>query len=248
MRALIGLIRASAGSIRLGDLRRRQRAGTLSGGQQQQLAIGLAKGFNIGTQGGGARQGRSSPPTIGRAPGYRKSSRALVTMYMAKPVLTIKPGDIVEVETLDAFGGSIKSEADIPSEKFSLPFANPQNRPIAVEGAEKGDAVAILIHSIVPRGPQPAGTTVLLASVPVREQSQDDELPAAPQGVRRQTQAGLSQARILVPLVLYHHVWRGAAIDPQTVHRATTQPRIGAPFTSSQAQSVLCLEHWPING
>ena len=26
---------------------------------------------------------------------------------------------------------------------------------------------------------------------------------------------GLSQARILVPLVLYHHVWRGAAIDPE---------------------------------
>ena len=80
----------------------------------------------------------------------------------AKPVLTIKPGDTVEVETLDAFGGSIKSETDIPSEKFSLPFANPQNGPIAVEGAEKGDAVAILIHSIVPRGPQPAGTTVLV--------------------------------------------------------------------------------------
>jgi len=48
--------------------------------------------------------------------------------------------------------------------------------------------------------------------------------------------AGLSQARILVPLVLYHHVWRGAVIDPETVHRATTQPRIGPPFTSSQAQ------------
>ena len=29
---------------------------------------------------------------------------------------------------------------------------------------------------------------------------------------------------------------RGAAIDPETVHRATTGPRIGAPFTSSQAQ------------
>ena len=43
----------------------------------------------------------------------------------AKPVLTIKPGDMVEVETLDAFGGSIKSETDIPSQKFSLPFANP---------------------------------------------------------------------------------------------------------------------------
>jgi len=60
--------------------------------------------------------------------------------------------------------------------------------------------------------------------------------------------AGLSQARILVPLVLYHHLWRGAAIDPETVHRATTQPRIGAPFTSSQAQGARCLEHWAIGG
>jgi len=39
----------------------------------------------------------------------------------ARPVLIIKLGDIVEVETLDAFGGSIKSETDIPSEKFGLP-------------------------------------------------------------------------------------------------------------------------------
>jgi len=28
-----------------------------------------------------------------------------------------------------------------------------RNGPIAVEGAEKGDALAILVHSIVPRGP-----------------------------------------------------------------------------------------------
>ena len=59
--------------------------------------------------------------------------------------------------------------------------------------------------------------------------------------------AGPSQARILVPLVLYHHLWRGAAIDPETLNRATTQPRIGAPFTSSQAQGALCLEHWAIS-
>ena len=58
--------------------------------------------------------------------------------------------------------------------------------------------------------------------------------------------AGLSQARILVPLVLYHHLWRGAAIDPETVHRATTEPRISAPFTSSQAQGALCLAHWAL--
>ena len=34
--------------------------------------------------------------------------------------------------------------------------------PIAIEGAEKGDVLAVYIHSIYPRGPQPAGTTALI--------------------------------------------------------------------------------------
>lgn len=80
----------------------------------------------------------------------------------AAPVLTIDPGDSVTVETLDAFGGAIRTEADLPSAVLNMPFVNPQNGPIAVRGARKGDALAVHIRSILPRGPQPAGTTAII--------------------------------------------------------------------------------------
>ena len=50
------------------------------------------------------------------------------------PVLTVKPGDTVVVETRDAFEGKLVSESDKPSEKLRLPFVNPQNGPIMIEG------------------------------------------------------------------------------------------------------------------
>jgi amidase len=45
---------------------------------------------------------------------------------------------------------------------LNFPFLNPQNGPIYVNGAEKGDTLAVYIKSIVPRGPQPVGTTCLI--------------------------------------------------------------------------------------
>ncbi len=80
----------------------------------------------------------------------------------ADPVLKIKPGDIVAAETKDAFEGKIKKEGDSPTALLNVPFLNPQCGPIAVEGAEKGDVLAVHIHSIKPRGPQPVGTTALI--------------------------------------------------------------------------------------
>jgi len=53
-------------------------------------------------------------------------------------------------------------ETDKPSEILNFPFLNPQNGPIYVNGAEKGDTLAVYIKSIVPRGPQPVGTTCLI--------------------------------------------------------------------------------------
>ena len=80
----------------------------------------------------------------------------------AKPVLRIVPGDIVVAETEDAFGGAIKTTSDLPSQKLKMPFVNPQCGPIAIEGAEPGDVVCVLITSILPRGPQPVGTSALI--------------------------------------------------------------------------------------
>lgn len=80
----------------------------------------------------------------------------------SKPVLTVAPGDRIVVDTRDAFSGRIKTEADKPSEKIKMPFANPQNGPIMIEGAEPGDALAVHIETMLPRGEQPRGTCALI--------------------------------------------------------------------------------------
>jgi amidase len=80
----------------------------------------------------------------------------------AEPVLRVAPGDVIVAETLDAFGGAIKTVNDLPSQKLNMPFVNPQNGPIYVEGAERGDVLCVKIEKILPRGPQPAGTSALI--------------------------------------------------------------------------------------
>jgi len=80
----------------------------------------------------------------------------------AAPILKVDPGAVIAQETHDAFEGAIKHETDKPSEILNFPFLNPQNGPIYVNGAEKGDTLAVYIKSIVPRGPQPVGTTCLI--------------------------------------------------------------------------------------
>lgn len=80
----------------------------------------------------------------------------------AEPVLEVEPGDRIVVETIDAFGGRIRSEHDRPSEVLELPFGNPQNGPIRVVGAKKGDVLAVYVERIRPRGDQPRGTTCLI--------------------------------------------------------------------------------------
>ncbi|WP_250475682.1 acetamidase/formamidase family protein [Caballeronia sp. GAFFF1] len=75
----------------------------------------------------------------------------------SQPVLHVKPGDRVVVETRDAFEGKIREETDKPSEVLKVPFLNPQNGPIMIEGAEKGDVVAVYIEKMAPRGDDPHG-------------------------------------------------------------------------------------------
>ncbi|HMN79722.1 MAG TPA: acetamidase/formamidase family protein [Burkholderiaceae bacterium] len=78
------------------------------------------------------------------------------------PVMQVRPGDRIVVETRDAFEGAIRTEADMPSQKLRMPFVNPQNGPILVEGAEKGDTLAVHIESMVPRGDNPRGTCAMI--------------------------------------------------------------------------------------
>jgi amidase len=78
------------------------------------------------------------------------------------PAMHIKPGDTVVVETRDAFEGKINSESDKPSQVLKLPFLNPQNGPIIIEGAEKGDVVAVHIEKMSPRGHDPHGICCMI--------------------------------------------------------------------------------------
>lgn len=60
------------------------------------------------------------------------------------PVLSIKPGESIAVETIDASGGQLHAEATLDDLK-ALDFdnVNPVTGPIFVDGAEPGDAVAV---------------------------------------------------------------------------------------------------------
>jgi len=80
----------------------------------------------------------------------------------SEPVLSVRPGDRVVVETRDAFEGAVKTAQDLPSRVLRMPFVNPQNGPILVEGAEPGDVLAVYIESIAPRGPNPRGTCAMI--------------------------------------------------------------------------------------
>jgi len=71
-----------------------------------------------------------------------------------EPLLTVQPGERFEVETDDAGSGYFKSERDlaIPSHRpgfdRSPPLANPIAGPIAIDGARRGDSIAVTIEAI----------------------------------------------------------------------------------------------------
>lgn len=64
-----------------------------------------------------------------------------------EPVARAKSGETVAIYTEDAFGGSITSEEDRPSDTLG-PYLNPQTGPIYVEGTEPGDTLAVRIEDI----------------------------------------------------------------------------------------------------
>ncbi len=71
-------------------------------------------------------------------------------------VVTVRPGDVLCLETEDSHDGTIRSEADrYYTEQFR---PNPATGPVAVEGAEPGDALTLAILEI---RPGPVGYTTI---------------------------------------------------------------------------------------
>ncbi len=78
------------------------------------------------------------------------------------PVRKVKPGDVLELWTEDAFGGKVRGVDDLISKVIEFPFVNPQTGPFYVEGAEPGDTLAIHFVSIEPSRDWAASCTVPL--------------------------------------------------------------------------------------
>jgi len=73
----------------------------------------------------------------------------------AAPVAHVKPGDIIETNTLDAFGNVLKK----PGDKLSLVKGdNPLTGPFYVDGAQPGDTLAVKILDLQVDGNQGVGT------------------------------------------------------------------------------------------
>ncbi len=67
------------------------------------------------------------------------------------PIANVVCGELVVIETIDAFEGKLRSAADLYSQQCpGPPRANPQTGPIAVEGAEPGDTLVVRIHEVEP--------------------------------------------------------------------------------------------------
>jgi acetamidase/formamidase len=85
----------------------------------------------------------------------RELARKFAFDWRDEPLLRVKPGEPIEVETFDASNGFIRSENDkaIPARRPGFdrvpPLANPIAGPIWVEGAERGDVLVITIDEIV---------------------------------------------------------------------------------------------------
>ncbi|MGC3936801.1 acetamidase/formamidase family protein [Roseobacter sp. EG26] len=70
-----------------------------------------------------------------------------------EPVLSVTPGQTIEVETIDSSGGQL-GPASTMDDLMSLSFdkVNPVTGPIYIEGAEPGDAVAVTFRKFAPSG------------------------------------------------------------------------------------------------
>ena len=66
------------------------------------------------------------------------------------PVMTLKPGTILETWTEDCYDGAVKKPTDIPSVVAPIGRDNPQTGPFYIEGAQPGDILAVHIIDLQP--------------------------------------------------------------------------------------------------
>src|SRR5215471_11228931 len=98
-------------------------------------------------------QAQSAPPRVVR---YEVKPNELKYTYAAsyQPVARLKPGDILETNTVDCFGNAIQK----PGDTLSMAKGdNPLTGPFYIEGAEPGDTLAVKILDLKVDGNQGIG-------------------------------------------------------------------------------------------
>jgi len=65
-----------------------------------------------------------------------------------QPVLTVKPGETVQIETEDCFRHKITREEERLSPQFDFQHVNPATGPIGIRGAKPGHTLHVLIDDI----------------------------------------------------------------------------------------------------
>jgi amidase len=115
--------------------------------KKQLIGVALFSGMLAGTTTGFAQSGNVVK--------YHATMTDVKYVYgVAEPVARLKPGDILETNSVDAFGNAIQK----PGDRLSLVKGdNPLTGPFYIEGAQPGDTLAVKILDIQVDGNQGVG-------------------------------------------------------------------------------------------
>ena len=70
-----------------------------------------------------------------------------------EPILSVRPGQSVGIETIDSSGGQLNAGSTLGDlSTLSFDKVNPVTGPIYIEGAKRGDAVAVTFLNFQPSG------------------------------------------------------------------------------------------------
>jgi amidase len=98
----------------------------------------------------------SNPSGAANVVRYKLDESKLKYLFAtSEPVLHLKPGDILETNTVDAFGNAIQKPGDTLS---MVKGDNPLTGPFHIDGAEPGDTLAVKILDLQVDGKQGIGT------------------------------------------------------------------------------------------
>jgi amidase len=66
--------------------------------------------------------------------------------------MVVDEGESFIIETQDTYNGRVKSEEDVPIPRMldRIGYVNPVGGPVYINGAKRGDVLAVTIHNIVP--------------------------------------------------------------------------------------------------